>query len=354
MYNMKMHKLSALAIVAILAGTAAHGNPVLIQDVSDWNNAEEVNVNLSYAGYNGAVYAGINTLQVTANGQTFNAQGFCIDPYHASASGTYAADTVALSDAPKSPGPMSPQAALQVEDLWAMYFNSALTSSSAAGGLQLAIWEVVSASIDNGNGFSLADGVTEAFGYYHADARRCEQAPNGHIIADDGRRFLKRTDQKFDVIVVEPPPPVVAAGSSLLFSTEFYSLAKEHLNPGGIIRMWYPGGDQNIGWAVLHSMQASFPYVRCFPSANHWGVHILGSMTPMDRLTGAELASRMPASAEADLLEWSGTADAARYLDDVVKNEYRIPKLSATSSAVQVTDDKPYNEYFLLRAAFMR
>jgi len=74
----------------------------------------------------------------------------------------------------------------------------------------------------------------------------------------------------------------------------------------------------------------------------------------MDRLTGAELASRMPASAEADLLEWSGTADAARYLDDVVKNEYRIPKLNATSSAVQVTDDKPYNEYFLLRAAFMR
>jgi hypothetical protein len=54
------------------------------------------------------------------------------------------------------------------------------------------------------------------------------------------------------------------------------------------------------------------------------------------------------------LLEWSGAADAARYLDDVVKNEYRIPKLSATSPAVQVTDDKPYNEYFLLRAAFMR
>jgi hypothetical protein len=50
----------------------------------------DVNVNLSYAGYNGAVYAGINTLQVTANVQTFNAQGFCIDPYHASASGTYA------------------------------------------------------------------------------------------------------------------------------------------------------------------------------------------------------------------------------------------------------------------------
>jgi hypothetical protein len=31
---------------------------------------------------------------------------------------------------------------------------------------------------------------------------------------------------------------------------------------------------------------------------------------------------------------------------------YRIPKLSATNHAVQVTDDKPYNEYFLLRTAF--
>jgi len=41
---------------------------------------------------------------------------------------------------------------------------------------------------------------------------------------DDGRRYLRRTQQKFDAIVVDPPPPFHAAGSSLLFSREFCAL----------------------------------------------------------------------------------------------------------------------------------
>ena len=49
--------------------------------------------------------------------------------------------------------------------------------------------------------------------------------------------------RKFDVIVVDPPPPVQAAGSSLLYSKEFYVLARQHLKPGGILQMWFPGGE---------------------------------------------------------------------------------------------------------------
>ena len=47
-----------------------------------------------------------------------------------------------------------------------------------------------------------------------------------------------RTGKKFDVIVIDPPPPVEAAGTSLLYSCEFYELAKQHLNPGGILQAW--------------------------------------------------------------------------------------------------------------------
>jgi spermidine synthase len=111
----------------------------------------------------------------------------------------------------------------------------------------------------------LVPSVTKAFGFYHADAARCINDPNGHIIIDDGRRYLKRTAKKFDVIVVDPPPPVQAAGSSLLFSKEFYALAKQHLNPGGILQMWYPGGQNRRRQAVFRSIYESFPYVRCFP-----------------------------------------------------------------------------------------
>ena len=49
-----------------------------------------------------------------------------------------------------------------------------------------------------------------------------------HIVIDDGRRFLLRTNRLFDVITIDPPSPVEAAGSSLLYSREFYDVVKTH------------------------------------------------------------------------------------------------------------------------------
>lgn len=196
----------------------------------------------------------------------------------------------------------------------------------------------------------LVPSVTKAFGFYHADAARAINDPNGHMITDDGRRFLKRTDKKFDVIVVDPPPPVQAAGSSLLFSREFYELAKQHLKPGGILQMWFPGDDEvATEQAVIRSIHDSFPYVRCFPSVAGWGVHMLAAMQPIASLDAAQLAARMPDSAKTDLVEWNADKDATAYIGRVVTQEYAVPSLLNPDAEIQVTDDEPFNEYFLLR-----
>ena len=196
----------------------------------------------------------------------------------------------------------------------------------------------------------LVPSVTKAFEFYHADAARAVSDPNGHMITDDGRRFLKRTGKKFDVIVVDPPPPVETAGSSLLFSEEFYVLAKQHLQPGGILQMWFPGdNDIATGQAVIRSIYGSFPYVRCFPSVAGWGMHMLASMSPIEPLTAKQLAARMPESARQDLLEWNASKDTSAYLDQVLTNEYFVPAFLNPNTKIQVTDDKPFNEYFLLR-----
>ena len=196
----------------------------------------------------------------------------------------------------------------------------------------------------------LVPSVTRAFGFYHADAEKFVNNPNGHIIIDDGCRYLKRTSKKFDVIVVDPPPPVEAAGSSLLFSREFYDLARQHLKPGGVLQMWFPGdNDLATGQAVIRSIHESFPYVRCFPSVEGWGVHMLASMNPIGQLDAAQLAAQMPESARQDLLEWNKSKDAPAYLAQVVTNEYSVPALLNPDAGIQVTDDKPFNEYYLLR-----
>jgi spermidine synthase len=195
----------------------------------------------------------------------------------------------------------------------------------------------------------LVPGVTKAFGFYHADAEKFINNPNGHIIIDDGRRYLNRCGEKFDVIVVDPPPPVEAAGSSLLFSTDFYTLAKEHLNTNGILQMWFPGGELPTTQAVIRSISESFPHVRGFPSVDGWGIHLIASMEPIAQLDPAQMAARMPAAAREDLLEWNASKDAPAYLGRVLTNEYFIPAFLNPDADIQVTDDQPYNEYFLLR-----
>jgi spermidine synthase len=205
-------------------------------------------------------------------------------------------------------------------------------------------WDIDTTAVE------LVPSVTKAFGYYHADAARFVNTTNGHIIIDDGRRYLNRTDKKFDVIVVDPPPPPQAAGSSLLFSREFYDLARQHLKPGGILQMWFPGDDETATCqAVVRSIHESFPYLRCFPSVEGWGVHMLGSMEPIEQLEAEQMASRMPVSARQDLLEWNDVKDAPAYLGQVLSKEYPASYNLNPDATIQVTDDKPYNEYFLLR-----
>src|SRR5262249_4590562 len=137
-------------------------------------------------------------------------------------------------------------------------------------------WDLQTTSVE------LVPSVRESFGFFHQDAAQLATNPKGQIIVDDGRRFLKRTRDQFDVIVVDPPPPPAAAGSSLLYSQEFYELAKQHLKPKGILQAWFPGSvDPTVEQAVVRSIDAAFPYVRRFGSMENWGVHLLASMDPI-------------------------------------------------------------------------
>jgi predicted membrane-bound spermidine synthase len=195
----------------------------------------------------------------------------------------------------------------------------------------------------------LVPSVPRLFRFYHADAVQRLADPHGRVVIDDGRRYLARCGRRFDVIVVDPPPPVAAAGSSLLFSTEFYALARQHLNRGGIVQMWYPGGGTRTAHAAMRSMALSFRHVRCFSSVEGWGTHMLGSDDPIGPKTPEQLVAAMPAAARADLMEWADVPDPSRYMGKVVANELDVDRSLARDPDVLVTDDRPFNEYFLLR-----
>jgi spermidine synthase len=206
-------------------------------------------------------------------------------------------------------------------------------------------WDIQATAVE------LVPSVKEAFGYYFNDAAAILNNPKGQVIIDDGRRFLRRTDQMFDVITIDPAPPAEAAGSSLLYSEQFYTLVRSRLKPGGILQQWFAIGEDRIQQAVVRSLVNSFPYVRTYPSVAGWGHHFLASMSPIETVTAEELTERLPESARRDLLEWSGGMEVAEYVRPVLSREVPIEQLLSPDLQIRITDDRPFNEYFWLRRA---
>ena len=205
-------------------------------------------------------------------------------------------------------------------------------------------WGIDSTVVD------LVPSVPALFWYYHADAPELLRSPRSHVVVDDGRRFLERSNSQYDVIVIDPPPPIGAAGSSMLYSREFYSAAKKRLRPDGILQQWYPGGDLATTASIARALNESFPYVRAFRSVSGWGIHYLASRQPIPNRSAADLAKRMPATAAADLVEWGPFPTPELQFEAVLKNELPIGWIiAADKDAPAMQDDRPVNEYYLVR-----
>lgn len=208
-------------------------------------------------------------------------------------------------------------------------------------------WGIDSTAVD------LVPSVPALFWYFHADAAQVLALPYSHVIIDDGRRFLERTTETYDVIAIDPPPPIGAAGSSLLYTREFYSAAQKRLQPNGILQQWFPGGDPTTTASIARALKESFPYVRAFGSVEGWGIHYLASRHPIPDRSASDLAKRLPANAATDLVEWGPLPTSEQMFAAVLENEIPIEFLVGRDShAPAMQDDRPINEYYLLRATF--
>jgi spermidine synthase len=196
----------------------------------------------------------------------------------------------------------------------------------------------------------LVPSVPRLFTFYHEDGARLLASPLSHLVIDDGRRYLERTPEKYDAIIIDPPPPVRAAGSSLLYSKEFYRLAKEHLRQGGILAQWLPSGDPAVQSSVARALQQSFSYVRVFRPVQDNGWHFLASMEPMADRTAEELVARMPGAAVTDMMAWGPAANPADQFNRMLRTDVTAQELiSRSPETPALDDDRPVNEYDMLR-----
>jgi predicted membrane-bound spermidine synthase len=105
--------------------------------------------------------------------------------------------------------------------------------------------------------------------------------PSVHPVVMDGRAFLRRTEQRFDLVTLEPMPPNFA-GSNHLYSREFYELVRDRLAAGGSVAQWVPIHliSAEHMRAIVATFQDVFPYTRLWQSPVDKTCVLIGALEP--------------------------------------------------------------------------
>ncbi|MBV9580269.1 MAG: fused MFS/spermidine synthase [Chloroflexi bacterium] len=163
--------------------------------------------------------------------------------------------------------------------------------------------------------------------------------PNVNLIIDDGRNFLLRNRQPYDVVTADVVHPY-DAGATNLYSVEYFSLVARSLSPNGIMVQWV-----SPGTAFEHSLIIR-TFLQAFPHATLWlgGDLLIGSNSPLV-LSRSELEARLAdPSARASLAE-VGFNHAQDVLAQFRGTDAQVHTYVGNGGPV-LTDDHPILEYF--------
>lgn len=175
--------------------------------------------------------------------------------------------------------------------------------------------------------------------------------PLVHVRIDDGRNFLKMTQERFDLITADPIHPKISR-VGYLYTRDYYEQIRAHLSDGGVVCQWMPL--YQISPTRLRSAVGTF--LAVFPDATLWHVEnhalLVAKAEPLS-IDYAELERKFAqprlredlASIDIDTPEQllalllMGPEELRRFVD-------------AEPGVPENTDDHPYLEYFVPRDLF--
>lgn len=131
--------------------------------------------------------------------------------------------------------------------------------------------------------------VVEVGRTYFSDFNRLDTVQGKWtLVIDDAKHFLSTTEQRFDLVIVDVPAPWYVQ-TGLLFTQEFYHLAKKRLNPGGMISVYLtesfsPWRPLRVSSQILAALRAEFQDLFVVDSADApYGFAMAGDTLGFDR-----------------------------------------------------------------------
>ena len=173
--------------------------------------------------------------------------------------------------------------------------------------------------------------------------------PRYEPVTGDAFRVLRRSEERYDVIISEPSNPWVL-GVDQLFSLEFYALVGKRLEQHGIFVQWIQryATTEEVYDTVVRTLRNEFPYLRAFRGAAHDDLFV-ASKTPLpdERMAALDEFLRNNSEIRRSLAEIDVLG-----VDDLLLRELRIPDLSSDDDLE--TLDRPRIHHLSGRAFFRR
>ncbi len=134
------------------------------------------------------------------------------------------------------------------------------------------------------------------------------------VICADGRKFLEKSRDKYDVIIIDISEPVNEGPAYLLFTEEFYKTVANRLSDNGLISL-QAGSTSCLEIECYLSVHATlrrvFKFVSMYqafvPSfCTPWGFAVASSRVDAKQLSGQEVDLRLKARGISDLRYYDG------------------------------------------------
>lgn len=154
-------------------------------------------------------------------------------------------------------------------------------------------------------------------------------------IVMDGRAWLRRCSDLYDVVTLEPMPPYFA-NSNALYSKEFYELIAARLTPDGVVAQWLPFHMLTPYYAT--SVAATF--TAMFPRAILWVDPESGTGILVGRKNGESRGSFWPGRSS----RYSGSSiNDNKFLNAVALDAASLDRYAALGDVI--TDDNQLLSY---------
>lgn len=175
----------------------------------------------------------------------------------------------------------------------------------------------------------------EAARWFTTENRDVLNYPGLHITIEDGRNYLLRSDETFDIITVDATHPINTS-SWALFTREFYQLARQRLKADGVIIQWLPFHDlaEDDYRAIVKTFQSVFPHTTLwYTGAIH--TFLVGTPQPLSRADVLALDALIRERGVADDL-----GDGQQLAEYYLMDESAVKAYSA--EAGMITDDRAF------------